>query len=115
VFDLEYEPVTVVNFAAIDDYYTPQPAVTATVSVNIASALPIPLVVCQAHHWLIAEPDGPMSLGRCTRCGATKEFHNWNTDLDHFDGNSMYRQRGAFVTGATDRSNLYDDDGVDNM
>ncbi len=29
-----------------------------------------------AHHWVIASPDGEMSLGRCKVCGAEKEFPN---------------------------------------
>ncbi len=29
-----------------------------------------------AHHWVIASPNGEMSLGRCKLCGAEKEFPN---------------------------------------
>jgi hypothetical protein len=29
-----------------------------------------------AHHWVIASPNGEMSLGRCKVCGAEKEFPN---------------------------------------
>ena len=29
-----------------------------------------------AHHWDIAAPDGPTSLGVCRNCGDTKEFAN---------------------------------------
>ncbi len=29
-----------------------------------------------AHHWIIASPEGAMSLGRCKRCGLEKEFPN---------------------------------------
>lgn len=29
-----------------------------------------------AHHWVIASPNGEMSLGRCKACGAEKEFPN---------------------------------------
>ncbi|MBK7329346.1 MAG: hypothetical protein IPI85_09760 [Dehalococcoidia bacterium] len=35
-----------------------------------------------AHHWLIEEAVGPVSLGRCKRCGATKAFKNWLEDTD---------------------------------
>jgi hypothetical protein len=28
------------------------------------------------HHWIIASPEGAMSLGRCKRCGVEKEFPN---------------------------------------
>lgn len=31
---------------------------------------------CQ-HHWVIAAPDGPVSLGKCKLCGAVKEFQNY--------------------------------------
>jgi hypothetical protein len=39
------------------------------------------------HHWVIASPDGAMSLGRCKRCGTEKEFPNsaedglWERDV----------------------------------
>ena len=42
--------------------------------------------VC-AHHWIIASPEGAMSLGRCKRCGLEKEFPNsaedglWQRDV----------------------------------
>lgn len=26
------------------------------------------------HHWLIAPPAGPMSTGKCRKCGAEREF-----------------------------------------
>ncbi|MDP9236424.1 MAG: hypothetical protein M3P30_03330 [Chloroflexota bacterium] len=29
-----------------------------------------------AHHWVIATPDGEMSLGKCKICGTEKEFPN---------------------------------------
>ncbi len=28
---------------------------------------------CQ-HHWLLEDPSGPMSKGRCQKCGASREF-----------------------------------------
>ena len=31
--------------------------------------------VC-AHHWVIASPNGEMSMGRCKVCGTEKEFPN---------------------------------------
>lgn len=37
-------------------------------------------IVCregQAHHWVIKEPAGPFSEGRCLHCSATAEFANW--------------------------------------
>jgi len=34
------------------------------------------------HRWRIDEPSGPMSLGVCKTCGATKEFKNWLSDGD---------------------------------
>lgn len=35
-----------------------------------------------AHHWLIAEANGPRSSGYCKTCGALKEFKNWLEDGD---------------------------------
>lgn len=29
-----------------------------------------------AHHWVIASPNGAMSLGKCKICGKEKEFPN---------------------------------------
>jgi len=40
-----------------------------------------------AHHWIIASPEGAMSLGKCKRCGLEKEFPNsaedglWQRDV----------------------------------
>ncbi len=28
------------------------------------------------HHWVIETPSGSLSLGRCRRCGAVREFRN---------------------------------------
>ena len=28
------------------------------------------------HHWIIASPSGTLSVGRCRRCGAVREFRN---------------------------------------
>lgn len=30
---------------------------------------------CQ-HHWMIASPNGPTSMGECKLCGAQAEFRN---------------------------------------
>ena len=30
---------------------------------------------CQ-HHWIIDTPNGPMSNGKCRKCGVTTEFRN---------------------------------------
>ncbi len=35
-----------------------------------------------AHHWKIAEANGPMSIGTCRTCGAAKLFKNWLEDQD---------------------------------
>ena len=35
----------------------------------------IPASVCK-HHWLIEMPQGATSVGRCKRCGESKEFAN---------------------------------------
>ena len=28
------------------------------------------------HHWQIESPNGPVSIGRCKRCGEIREFNN---------------------------------------
>jgi len=30
-----------------------------------------------SHHWVIEEPSGPTSRGRCRVCNAEQEFRNW--------------------------------------
>lgn len=35
-----------------------------------------------AHHWKIAEAEGPVSEGICKHCGTRKPFKNWPEDLD---------------------------------
>ena len=35
-----------------------------------------------AHHWIIGDPDGPTSSGKCKRCGTQRDFMNY------FDGSS---------------------------
>lgn len=47
-----------------------QPAPTQDTSVTVAEK-----PTC-AHHWVIAAPNGAMSVGRCKRCGTEKEFPN---------------------------------------
>ncbi len=39
------------------------------------------------HHWRIAMPDGPTSHGVCKRCGAEREFSN-------YDEGSIWRDGG---------------------
>jgi hypothetical protein len=34
------------------------------------------------HHWMIGEPNGPVSKGVCKRCGTQKEFRN-SVDLEY--------------------------------
>ena len=34
------------------------------------------------HRWRIDEPNGPVSVGVCKECGATKAFKNWLADGD---------------------------------
>lgn len=47
--------------------------------------------LCQ-HHWLIEEPNGPVSVGRCIKpkCEAVRQFRNWNPDAD-FITNTEHR------------------------
>lgn len=41
--------------------------------------------VAHAHHWVIDEPDGPQSRGRCKSCGAVKAFRNWIEEIDYIN------------------------------
>ena len=45
------------------------------------------------HRWRIDEPSGPVSVGTCKECGATKEFKNWLSDSD-FITNEEHRVAG---------------------
>ena len=42
--------------------------------------------VC-AHHWIIGDPDGPTSSGKCKHCGTQRDFMNyfegssWGSDI----------------------------------
>ncbi len=54
------------------------------------------------HHWLIASPDGAVSMGRCKVCGESREFHNslvdsfWERDGSEQGGASWNRSlRGS--------------------
>ena len=31
-----------------------------------------------SHHWVIAAPSGKTSPGRCSKCGAARDFQNWD-------------------------------------
>jgi len=44
-----------------------------------------PVRAAHAHHWVIDEPDGPMSHGRCKDCGAVKAFRNWIEEIDYIN------------------------------
>ena len=35
-----------------------------------------------AHHWVIGEPEGPVSRGVCKTCGAARDFRNWLEEID---------------------------------
>ena len=36
-----------------------------------------PAVECPPHSWLVETPNGPLSLGRCKKCGAERVYKNW--------------------------------------
>lgn len=36
------------------------------------------------HHWLIEQPNGPYSRGRCKKCMAVKDFPNSNDGDNHW-------------------------------
>lgn len=39
-------------------------------------------IVDHAHHWVLGEPSGPLSVGTCKRCGAQRNFRNWLEEID---------------------------------
>lgn len=45
------------------------------------------------HYWIIDFPDGPVSAGKCNRCGAVRNFYNCldNKELDKADQFKIYR------------------------
>ena len=44
------------------------------------------------HYWIIDFPDGPVSAGKCKRCGMVKNFYNCldNIELDQGDLFKVY-------------------------
>ena len=52
------------------------------------------------HHWLIDQPNGPTSMGKCKICGASQEFNNsvqgtgWDRDGSRRRAAARQRQRG---------------------
>ena len=47
-----------------------------------------------SHHWRLSEPQGPVTHGRCLRCGAEKEFSTAGPDsLPHTMSLKANRQR----------------------
>jgi len=49
------------------------------------------------HHWVIETPSGSLSLGRCRRCGAVREFRNSIPDTYWDDESSVgaWGKKGA--------------------
>lgn len=43
---------------------------------------------CPPHHWLISEPQGITSIGKCKHCGVAKEFKN-GSDLGFDDWSNI--------------------------
>ena len=56
-----------------------------------------------SHHWVIASPNGEMSMGRCKVCGAEKEFPN--SAEDYLWERSVPQSRW---TGRSDGKNFSD-------
>ncbi len=42
------------------------------------------------HHWLIASPNGKVSVGRCLRCRDTREFLNSLEEEKRLNNNDLY-------------------------
>ena len=47
-----------------------------------------------SHRWVIDEPNGPVSRGRCKVCRIERDFKNWLAESD-FTTNEEYRQAAA--------------------
>ncbi len=48
-----------------------------------------------SHRWRIDEPDGPVSMGLCRGCGATREFRNWLSEGDFITNEEHRINRAA--------------------
>ena len=49
-----------------------------------------------AHHWRIAEANGPTSLGVCSDCGQARYFRNWLWETD-FVMHAEYETAGSLA------------------
>ena len=41
------------------------------------------------HYWIIDLPSGPMSKGKCRRCGENKEFKNYLDPMSYWDDDRL--------------------------
>lgn len=44
-----------------------------------------PTIPAHSHHWVIDEPNGPLSTGRCKSCGEVRAFRNWIAEIDYIN------------------------------
>ena len=69
----EYPPNPVTHVSSFDF-----PSVIAPSRAIKENADPAPTTEEHAHHWILDEPNGPVSLGICKVCHATQEFKNFS-------------------------------------
>lgn len=63
---------------------------------GVATVAPTPIAPTpdpnrHAHHWLLGEPSGPISLARCRDCGEVKQFGNSPDAADELKGRQGVR------------------------
>lgn len=67
---------------------------------------PHPNAIC-VHHWIIGIPEGPVSQGRCKKCGEGREFNNyvenpgqWSGDvsLDQVTSGAYFQESASQTT-----------------
>lgn len=56
-----------------------------------------------AHHYILEQPNGPLSLGTCKHCGAQKMHRNSDGDVVAF-GNQTAGSGTAYATRAAERA-----------
>lgn len=52
---------------------------------------PCPANAGDGHYWLLEAPNGPVSKGRCKRCGAEREYGNSLEEFNWMDSDGRHR------------------------
>ncbi len=84
--EIEPEIIAELNLGSLNgDETTPDMTVGTITKLNLNETLNITTTTSQplhAHHWRIAEPEGPTSQGICVGCHSTREFRNYSSHTD---------------------------------